>query len=57
MTEMYRIGVFETCLLTGEKRIRQINSLHPVNILPNHSGLSFRDVRPLPNTKFSEPNP
>ena len=28
MTTMYRIGIFETCLLTGKSRIRQINSLH-----------------------------
>lgn len=35
MTTMYRVGVFETCLLTGESRIRQIHSLHPQDSSPN----------------------
>ena len=38
MTTMYRVGVFETCLLTGESRIRQINSLHPQDSSPNIGG-------------------
>lgn len=30
MITMYRIAVYETCLLTGENRIREIMSLFPV---------------------------
>jgi hypothetical protein len=29
MMTIYRIGVYETCLLTGEKRIREIKSFFP----------------------------
>lgn len=35
ITTIYRIGIHETCLLTGENRIRQIGSLHPQDSSPN----------------------
>lgn len=36
ITTVYRIGIHETCLLTGETRIRQIGSLHPQDSMPNN---------------------
>ena len=37
ITTMYRIGVFEVCLLSGAERIREVNSLHPEPLMPNNA--------------------
>lgn len=42
ITTIYRIGIHETCLLTGENRIRQIGSLHPQDSSPNDRDVPTR---------------
>lgn len=41
ITTMYRIAVYETCILTGAKRIRSVNGLHPApRIHPSPTSVS-----------------